>query len=251
MTAKNVSRSSALSIGSAACATLAALALAACGPHDAAELGPLVGGAPATQGETAIPPATQARGTPAPAATPAQGTPVPLVATNSNRSPAPGTAPVAPPAYAPPVMIAQAPAPYPAQPGGTRDQAPASYDQQRVAESAPGVDRASIGSVESIEPIHVRPQGTGAGAVIGGVLGAVVGNQFGHGGGRAAMTGLGAVGGAVAGNNVERNQREVSTGYRVRIHLDDGRTRVFERRYLADLRVGDRVRVDANSFHRV
>jgi outer membrane lipoprotein SlyB len=212
MTAKNVSRSSALSAGSAVCATLAALALAACGPRDAAEPGPLVGGAPATQGETATPAATQAQGTPVPA-------------------------------------------PYPARPGGTHYEAQPSYvpgpDQQRVAESAPVVARASIGSVESIEPIHVRPQGTGAGAVIGGVLGAVVGNQFGHGGGRGAMTGLGAVGGAVAGNNIERNQREAITAYRVRIHLDNGRTRVFERWHLADLRVGDRVRVDASSFHRV
>jgi outer membrane lipoprotein SlyB len=243
MTATNVSRSSALGIGSAVCATLAALALAACGPHDAAEPGTLVGGAPATQGETATPAAMQA-----------QGTPVPLVATNSTASPAPVAAPAAAPVYAPPVTVAQAPAPYPAQPGGTRYEAPASYvpgpDRQRVAESAPVVARASIGSVEGIEPIHVRPQGTGAGAVIGGVLGAVVGNQFGHGGGRAAMTGLGAVGGAVAGNNIERNQREVITGYRVRVRLDNGRTRVFERQQLAGLRVGDRVRLDASSFHR-
>lgn len=243
MTPANVSRSSALSTGCAICATLAAFALAACGPHDAAEPVPLVSGAPATPVETTTPAAAQA-----------QGTPVPLVATNATASPAPGAVPAVAPAYAPPVTVA--PAPYPAQPGGTRYEAQASDvpgpDQQRVAaESVPVVARASIGSVESIEPIHVRPQGTGAGAVIGGVLGAVVGNQFGHGGGRAAMTGLGAVGGAVAGNNIERNQREAITGYRVRIRLDNGRTRVFERRHLADLRVGDRVRVDASSFHRV
>ena len=103
----------------------------------------------------------------------------------------------------------------------------------------------------SIEAIRERPQGNGTGAVIGGVLGAVVGNQFGHGLGRAAMTGVGAAGGAVAGNNVERNHRERVTGYRVSVRLDNGATRTFERADVAGLQVGDRVRLDANSFHRV
>ncbi|MGZ5241513.1 MAG: glycine zipper 2TM domain-containing protein [Caldimonas sp.] len=102
-----------------------------------------------------------------------------------------------------------------------------------------------------IEPIRERPQGSGAGAVIGGVLGAVIGNQIGHGAGRAAMTGVGAVGGAVAGNNLERNHREAVTGYRVSIRLDNGTTRSFERSRVDDLHVGDRVRLEGGSFRRV
>src|ERR1017187_8712714 len=46
------------------------------------------------------------------------------------------------------------------------------------------VDRSRIGAVERIAPIRECPQGTGAGAVIGGVRGAVVGKRFGHGVGR-------------------------------------------------------------------
>jgi outer membrane lipoprotein SlyB len=107
-----------------------------------------------------------------------------------------------------------------------------------------------VGRVQSIEPIRERPKGSGAGAVVGGVLGAVVGNQFGSGVGRAAMTGVGAVGGAVAGNNVERNHREAIVGYHVRIRLDDGRIRTFRRGRLDDLRVGDRIRLVAGSFRR-
>jgi outer membrane lipoprotein SlyB len=113
------------------------------------------------------------------------------------------------------------------------------------------VDRSRIGSVESIEPIRSRPQGSGAGAVVGGVLGAVVGHQFGSGVGRAAMTGLGAAGGAVAGNNVERNHNESISGYRVSVRLDNGSSRTFERAEVTGLQVGDRVRLDADSFHRV
>ena len=116
------------------------------------------------------------------------------------------------PSYVPPARGSQA------EMGNARP-APvaAPAEERRVV-----ADRNTIGSVESIEPIRDRPQGSGVGAVIGGVLGAVVGNQFGHSAGRAAMTGLGAVGGAVAGNNIERNHREGVTGYRVSIRLDNG-----------------------------
>lgn len=107
-----------------------------------------------------------------------------------------------------------------------------------------------VGRVERIEPIRERPPGTGKGAVIGGVLGGVVGNQFGHGGGRAAMTVLGAAGGAVAGNNVERNINKRVVGYRVTVRLDNGRWRTYEESRLNGLRVGDRVRIDGRQLRR-
>jgi outer membrane lipoprotein SlyB len=128
--------------------------------------------------------------------------------------------------------------------------APGTEVVQRPVVEAQPVDRSRIGSVESIEPIRTRPQGSGAGAVVGGVLGAVVGHQFGSGVGRAAMTGLGAAGGAVAGNNVERNHNESISGYRVSVRLDNGSSRTFERSEVTGLQVGDRVRLDADSFHR-
>ena len=112
------------------------------------------------------------------------------------------------------------------------------------------VPRDRVGSVTAIEPVRHRPQGSGAGAVIGGVLGGVIGNQFGHGLGRAAMTGVGAAGGAIAGNNVERNYKTAVVGYRVHVRLDNGSTRTFERKTIDNLHVGDRVRLDANGFRR-
>lgn len=117
--------------------------------------------------------------------------------------------------------------------------------------SRPVVASASRGEVSSIEPIWDRPQGNGTGAVIGGVLGAVVGNQFGHGNGRALTTVLGAAGGAVAGNNVERNHREGIVGYRVRVRLDNGTTRTYRENEPGDLRVGDRVRIERGQVRRV
>jgi outer membrane lipoprotein SlyB len=125
--------------------------------------------------------------------------------------------------------------------------APSAQPVTPAARPAPSFQ---VGSVTSIEPIKERPKGTGTGAVVGGVLGAVVGNQFGHGLGRAAMTGVGAAGGAIAGNNVERNYKTAVVGYRVNVRLDNGHTRTFQRTSIGNLHVGDRVRVDANGLRR-
>ncbi len=51
----------------------------------------------------------------------------------------------------------------------------------------------------------VRQAPSGAGALLGAIAGGVIGNQFGHGAGRAATTGLGVVAGSAIGNNVEAN----------------------------------------------
>ena len=220
---------STLTAGSAIAAAIAAIALTACGPKETTDAVAVTPAATQVQPSGAVPPEPAPAPTTTTAAPPRQGTPVPAVAPQP-AYPAQSSYPAAPApnAYAPlPNHVADRP----------------------VAESA--ADRGHIGSVASIEPIRERPQGSGAGAVIGGVLGAVVGNQFGHGAGRASMTGVGAVGGAIAGNNIERNHREAITGYRVGIRLDDGTTRSFERSQIGGLQVGDRVRVDAGSFRRV
>lgn len=124
----------------------------------------------------------------------------------------------------------------------------------RLAEARPVAARpapsAHDGEVMAIDPIRTRPQGSGAGAVVGGVLGAVVGNQVGAGTGRSIATVLGGVGGAVAGNNVERNYKEAVVGYRVRVQLDNGESRTYEEKHLDGLRVGDRVRVESGHLRR-
>ena len=219
---------STLTAGSAISAAIAALALTACGPNESTNADAATPAAQA-QPTNAVPAAPAPPPTGTVAVAPRLGTPVPAV----------GPQPVYPAQSNYPV--APAPNAYAPQPNHVVE--------RHAAESA--VDRSRIGSVASIEPIRERPQGSGAGAVIGGVLGAVVGNQFGHGAGRAGMTGVGAVGGAIAGNNIERNQREAITGYHVGIRLDNGTARSFERTQIGGLHVGDRVRIDAGTFQRL
>ncbi len=221
--------------GARVAAAIAATTLAACGPHDET---PLAGGAVAGATQSAPVPVMAA-----PALAPQTevahvGNPVP-----PQQTPVPAMAPVpspAAPGYAPPsaVTVAQA-----------APDDPALRRATPVAQ-APVIPRNRVGSIVAIDPIRTRPQGSGAGAVVGGVLGGVIGNQFGHGLGRAAMTGVGAAGGAIAGNNIERNYMEGVAGYRVHIRLDNGSTRTFERRNIGALHVGDRIRLDGNGFRR-
>ena len=105
-----------------------------------------------------------------------------------------------------------------------------------------------LGHVTAIDPIRVRPKGSGAGAVAGGVVGGVLGHEL---FGGTAATVVGAAGGAVAGNNLERNYRKEVTGYAVHVRLDDGRSRTITVPHVGDLRVGDRVRVDGERVHRI
>ena len=221
---------------SSACAALAAaVTLAACGPSDSADTVQLAAAPTATTASPGTtvpvaPPPSERPDTPVPPATGRSGTSVPADA-------------VAPA----PTLPAQSTAP-----ARTLSGAPAPDDAVPTAPPAPrAVDRSRVGAITGIEPIRERPQGSGAGAVIGGVLGGVLGNQFGSGTGKAVMTGAGAVGGAIAGNNIERNRNTRVVGYRVHVRLDDGTTRTFRRAQVGNLHVGDRVALDASSFHRV
>ncbi len=64
------------------------------------------------------------------------------------------------------------------------------------------------------------------------MAGGVVGNQFGSGNGRTAMTLLGALGGGLAGNSVEKHIRS-TTSYSVRVRMENGKTRYFTYRSAA------------------
>ena len=75
-------------------------------------------------------------------------------------------------------------------------------------------------------------------------MGGVLGHQIGGGSGRAAATGVGVIGGALAGNAIEaRNNNAGPSGYRIVISLDQGGQRDYDVSSPGDLRVGDRVRV--------
>ena len=85
----------------------------------------------------------------------------------------------------------------------------------------------NCGTITAVTPVQRKGEGTGLGAIGGGVAGAVLGNQVGGGNGRAIATVLGAVGGGYAGNAIEKNVRKV-TSYQVQVRMDDGSTRSYE-----------------------
>lgn len=147
---------------------------------------------------------------------------------------------------------------YGARPAPVYQAAPV-YHQAPVYQQAPqGYVQPQVyteyGRIANIEVMQgeVARQPSGAGAIIGGVLGAVVGNQIGHGGGRALATGAGLLGGAVAGNALEGNQRgPVVQTYRVTVEVERGSVRTFDVPSPGDLRIGDRVRIQNNQLQRI
>jgi outer membrane lipoprotein SlyB len=146
-------------------------------------------------------------------------------------------------------QAAQQPQPAPA-PAPTQQQ---QYAQQQQAQPAPNYAQqqqqpaqpaycSTCGVVEAISAVRQEGHGTGIGAVGGAVAGGVVGNQFGSGGGRTAMTVLGALGGGLAGNSVEKHIRS-TTSYSVRVRMESGKTRYFTYHEAPPFQQGQRVRV--------
>jgi outer membrane lipoprotein SlyB len=163
------------------------------------------------------------------------GQPVPLVAQAPLTS-APNAAPNAAPAVpAAPVAHAK-PAPGHA---ATATPVPPLRDATRTALCA------SCGVVESVGAVQHKGQGSGLGAVAGGVLGGVVGHQMGGGKGKTALTVLGAVGGGLAGNEVEKRAR-AETSYSVRVRMEDGSVRTIER--AQSMAVGTQVIVEGTTL---
>ncbi len=99
------------------------------------------------------------------------------------------------------------------------------------------------GTVEQVTPVQKQGQGSGAGAVLGGLIGGVVGHQVGGGRGRDVATVAGAVGGALIGNEVEKSSG-TTTGYEVRVRLEDGSYRTAKFTSEPGMRIGDKVRFE-------
>lgn len=130
--------------------------------------------------------------------------------------------------------------------------APAYHARSNTGDAAPWREPtrqvavcSNCGVVEGVRPVHTMAQGSGLGAIAGGVVGGLLGNQVGHGNGRTAMTVLGAVGGGVAGNEIEKRTRG-ETIYEVRVRMEDGTVRTLQQRTAPA--PGSRVRVDGDTL---
>jgi outer membrane lipoprotein SlyB len=166
---------------------------------------------------------------------------------------APANAQVAPAQQAAQMQQAQPsapPAPTPAQ--------QQQYAQQQQAQAQPAPQYAqqpapqpaycsTCGTVVAISAVRQEGHGTGIGAVGGAVAGGVVGNQFGAGGGRTAMTLLGALGGGLAGNSVEKHLRS-TTSYSVRVRMETGKMRYFTYHEAPPFQQGEHVRIENGSL---
>jgi outer membrane lipoprotein SlyB len=106
--------------------------------------------------------------------------------------------------------------------------------------------------VDSIQVVQQNTgnSGIGAGAVVGGVVGGVLGNQVGGGSGRSLATAAGVVGGALVGNQIQKNNQQTRDVYQIGIRLDNGAYQTMTLDAVGDLRVGNRVRIENNRVFR-
>lgn len=118
--------------------------------------------------------------------------------------------------------------------------------------SAPqaGYYGSEYGVVQSIDTVRAQSQTSGGGAVVGGAIGGIVGRAIEPGRNRTVATGVGILAGAIIGNEIEKNQRGAQDIYRVTVRVRHGGLRSFDYASLADLQVGDRVRIENNQLYR-
>lgn len=107
---------------------------------------------------------------------------------------------------------------------------------------------AECGVIESVREIDAKGAGSGVGAVGGGVVGGLLGNQVGAGRGKSVMTVVGVVGGALAGNEVEKRVKTTKS-YEVTVRLNDGSSRVITEAHLPPWRTGDKVKLIDGAIH--
>jgi outer membrane lipoprotein SlyB len=100
----------------------------------------------------------------------------------------------------------------------------------------------NCGTVESIREINTRGDGSGLGAAGGAVVGGLLGNQVGGGHGKEAMTVVGAIGGAFAGNQIEKRARATQS-YETTVHMNNGSTRTVAQATQPAWGNGDHVKI--------
>lgn len=104
---------------------------------------------------------------------------------------------------------------------------------------------ADCGVVVAVRESEKKGEGTGAGAVIGGVAGAVVGREIGD--GRSAGTLLGAAGGAIAGHQIERHARTTKR-FHIDVRLENGTVKTVTSETPPAWKAGDRVRLQGEKL---
>jgi len=97
------------------------------------------------------------------------------------------------------------------------------------------------GTVESIRQVDKQKYASGAGAIAGGLIGGGLGSLVGGGSGKTAAIIVGAIGGGIVGNEMQKNQTELI--WEIGVRYDDGSYGTITQTQSPGLRIGDRVRV--------
>ncbi len=137
----------------------------------------------------------------------------------------------------------------PAQASGYRESG--SHDENPGVYGSPAAHTSAYdpnaGEVVAINAVQSPEPATGVGAVGGALAGGLLGNQFGRGRGRTLATIAGAVGGGLAGNGIEHEVRK-ATSYQVQVRMQDGSYRNFNYAAQPPFQPGEHVRVVGESL---
>lgn len=115
--------------------------------------------------------------------------------------------------------------------------------------AAPGAQPGSMavrqGTIEQITPTQIEStHHAGIGAVVGGLAGVGIGSLIGGGTGRDVAMVLGAVGGAVAGNEVQKKHDKPVAGQQLIVRTGSGVLVAVTQPVVPGLRVGQRVYIE-------
>ena len=105
----------------------------------------------------------------------------------------------------------------------------------------------NAGEVVAINAVQTPEPSTGLGALGGAVAGGLIGNQVGQGRGRMLATLAGALGGGLAGNGIEHVVRKATT-YQVQVRMSDGSYRNFNYPTQPAVQIGERVHVSGETL---
>ena len=102
-------------------------------------------------------------------------------------------------------------------------------------------------TVEQIYPTQIaNTHQTGIGAVVGGVVGLGLGSLIGGGNGRDVAMVLGTIGGAYAGNEIQKKHDQPVAGQQIVVRTGNGVLVSVTQQGDSGLRVGDRVYIEGN-----
>ena len=136
---------------------------------------------------------------------------------------------------------------------GARERAPetsrVAHEKAVPAESERKVACDNCGVVVSVKEIEQEGKGSGLGVIAGGVAGGIIGNQVGQGTGRDLATLAGLVGGAFAGNTVEKKIKKTNV-YDVTVKLGNGEERVIRYTTAPGVMAGDMIKVEGEKIVR-